>query len=337
MSSLWHFARFEFLFKTVLVTFLLLLFGEILPKVLAQTAPLKFARAVAYPIKVFSWLSYPAAYVLIRTGGRLSRLTTHNVEISMEDLADAVDLTRTSSNEEHKMLSGIVNLVNTEVEEIMRPRIDIMALDMSVDYDEVKREIIESGYSRIPVYDEDLDDIKGALYVKDLLPYINRGKDFEWQKLLRKIYFVPKHKKIDDLLRDFQENKIHIAIVVDEYGATQGLVSLEDILEEVVGEITDESDSEETFYHRINANTYLFDGKTHIVDFERVLDMDDDALADVQGRAETLAGLMLELKRDLLCKGDTVETHGVRLTVEKMEGRRVDKVKVVVNDGGSEG
>ena len=157
----------------------------------------------------------------------------------MEDLADAVDLTRTSSNEEHKMLSGIVNLVNTEVEEIMRPRIDIMALDMSVDYDEVKREIIESGYSRIPVYDEDLDDIKGALYVKDLLPYINRGKDFEWQKLLRKIYFVPKHKKIDDLLRDFQENKIHIAIVVDEYGATQGLVSLEDILEEVVGEIDD--------------------------------------------------------------------------------------------------
>ena len=235
------------------------------------------------------------------------------------------------------MLSGIVNLVNTEVEEIMRPRIDIMALDMSVDYDEVKREIIDSGYSRIPVYDEDLDDIKGALYVKDLLPYINRGKDFEWQKLLRKIYFVPKHKKIDDLLRDFQENKIHIAIVVDEYGATQGLVSLEDILEEVVGEITDESDSEETFYHRINANTYLFDGKTHIVDFERVLDMDDDALADVQGRAETLAGLMLELKRDLLRKGDTVETHGVRLTVEKMEGRRVDKVKVVVNDGGSEG
>lgn len=235
------------------------------------------------------------------------------------------------------MLSGIVNMVNTEVEEIMRPRIDITALDMNSGYDEVKRVIIGSGYSRIPVYDEDLDDIKGALYVKDLLPYINRGDDFEWQKLLRKIYFVPKHKKIDDLLRDFQENKIHVAIVVDEYGATQGLVSLEDILEEVVGEITDESDSEETFYHRINANTYLFDGKTHIVDFERVLDMEDDAMSDVQGRAETLAGLMLELKRDLLRKGDTVETHGVRLTVDRMDGRRVDKIKVVVsNDDGSE-
>ena len=330
MSSLWHFARFEFLFKTVLVTFLLLLFGEILPKVLAQTAPLKFARAVAYPIKVFSWLSYPAAYVLIRTGGRLSRLTTHNVEISMEDLADAVDLTRTSSNEEHKMLSGIVNLVNTEVEEIMRPRIDIMALDMSVDYDEVKREIIESGYSRIPVYDEDLDDIKGALYVKDLLPYINRGKDFEWQKLLRKIYFVPKHKKIDDLLRDFQENKIHIAIVVDEYGATQGLVSLEDILEEVVGEITDESDSEETFYHRINANTYLFDGKTHIGDFERILQLPENTFADVKGEAETLAGLMLEIKRDFLKKGDVVTTHDLRFTAHTIEGRRIDKVQVTL-------
>ena len=224
MNSLWHFARYEFLFKTVFVTFLLLLFGEILPKVLAQTVPIPFARAVAYPVRAFSWLCYPATYVLIRAGGRLSRLATHNVEISMEDLADAVDLTRTSSNEEHKMLSGIVNMVNTEVEEIMRPRIDITALDMNSGYDEVKRVIIGSGYSRIPVYDEDLDDIKGALYVKDLLPYINRGDDFEWQKLLRKIYFVPKHKKIDDLLRDFQENKIHVAIVVDEYGATQGLV-----------------------------------------------------------------------------------------------------------------
>ena len=330
IDSLFTFLRFEFLFKTVLVTFLLLLFGEILPKVLAQTAPLKFARAVAYPIKVFSWLSYPAAYVLIRTGGRLSRLATHNVEISMEDLADAVDLTRTSSNEEHKMLSGIVNLVNTEVEEIMRPRIDIMALDMSVDYDEVKREIIESGYSRIPVYDEDLDDIKGALYVKDLLPYINRGKDFEWQKLLRKIYFVPKHKKIDDLLRDFQENKIHIAIVVDEYGATQGLVSLEDILEEVVGEITDESDSEETFYHRINANTYLFDGKTHIGDFERILQLPENTFADVKGEAETLAGLMLEIKRDFLKKGDVVTTHDLRFTAHTIEGRRIDKVQVTL-------
>ena len=231
------------------------------------------------------------------------------------------------------MLEGIVNFVNTEVEEIMRPRIDITAVDITDNFEQVKSIIIESGYSRIPVYDEDLDNIKGALYVKDLLPHINCGDEFGWQQLLRKIYFVPKHKKIDDLLRDFQENKIHVAIVVDEYGATQGLVSLEDIVEEVVGEISDESDVDESFYERIDDNTYIFDGKTHIVDFERVVDCEEDIFADVQGRAETLAGLMLELRRDLLKKGDMVEAHDIRFTVQSMDGRRVDKIKVVVGVG----
>ena len=219
MDSLFVFARFEFLFKTVLVTFLLLLFGEILPKVFSQQNPRAFARMVVYPIKFFGFVTYPLAYVLVRTGGRLSRMASRGAEISMEELADAVDLTRTASPQEHQMLSGIVNFVNTEVEEIMRPRVDLTALDIKSSYEQVKRTIIESGYSRIPVYDEDLDNIKGALYVKDLLPHIACGDEFGWQQLLRKIYFVPKHKKIDDLLRDFQENKIHVAIVVDEYGA----------------------------------------------------------------------------------------------------------------------
>ncbi len=330
MNELFVFTRFEFLFKTVLVTFLLLLFGEILPKVFSQSNPRGFARMVVFPIRVFEWICYPLSYVLVRTGGRISRLASRNAEISMEELADAVDLARGSSQEEHQMLSGIVSFVNTEVEEIMRPRIDITALDIKSTYEQVKSVIIDSGYSRIPVYDEDLDNIKGALYVKDLLPHINCGDEFGWQQLLRKIYFVPKHKKIDDLLREFQESKIHVAIVVDEYGATQGLVSLEDILEEVVGEISDESDEDESFYERLNNNTYLFDGKTHIVDFERVIDAGEDIFADVQGRAETLAGLMLELRRDLLKKGDTVEAHGIRFTVQKMDGRRVDKIKVVV-------
>ena len=331
MDSLFVFARFEFLFKTVLVTFLLLLFGEILPKVFSQQNPRAFARMVVYPIKFFGFVTYPLAYVLVRTGGRLSRMASRGAEISMEELADAVDLTRTASPQEHQMLSGIVNFVNTEVEEIMCPRVDLTALDIKSSYEQVKRTIIESGYSRIPVYDEDLDNIKGALYVKDLLPHIACGDEFGWQQLLRKIYFVPKHKKIDDLLRDFQENKIHVAIVVDEYGATQGLVSLEDILEEVVGEISDESDEEETFYERLGENTYLFDGKSHIVDFERVVGCDEDIFADVQGRAETLAGLMLEIRRDLLRKGDTVEAHGIRFTVHAMDGHRVDKIKVEVN------
>ena len=320
----------EFVIKSVLVTFLLLLFGEILPKVFSQSNPRSFARFVVYPVKLFRFITYPLSYVLVRTGGRLSRMAVRQDEISMEQLADAVDLARGSSHEERKMLSGIINFVNTEVEEIMRPRIDITALDIKSSFEQVKATIIESGYSRIPVYDEDLDNIKGALYVKDLLPYINCGNEYGWQQLLRKIYFIPKHKKIDDLLRDFQENKIHIAIVVDEYGATQGLVSLEDILEEVVGEISDESDVDESFYERVNANTYIFDGKTHIGDFERVLELDEDCMQDVQGRAETLAGLMLELKRDLLKKGDMVEAHNIRFTVHQMEAHRVDKIKVVV-------
>lgn len=332
MDRLFVFNRFEFLFKTVLVTFLLLLFGEILPKVLSQGNPRGFARMVVYLVKFFGWITSPMSYVLVRTCGRISRFATRNAEISMEELADAVDLAKGSaqSQQEHQMLEGIVNFVNTEVEEIMRPRIDIVALEITDTFEQVKRTIIESGYSRIPIYDEDLDNIKGALYVKDLLPHINSGDEFGWQQLIRKIYFVPKHKKIDDLLRDFQENKIHVAIVVDEYGATQGLVSLEDILEEVVGEISDESDVEESFYERLNANTYIFDGKTHIVDFERVVDLGEDIFADVQGRAETLAGLMLELRRDLLKKGDMVEAHNIRFTVSKMDGRRVDKIKVVV-------
>ena len=325
-----HSATFEFVVKSVLVTFLLLLFGEILPKVFSQGNPRGFARFALYPIKLFRIITYPLSYILVRTGGRLSRMASRGTEISMEELADAVDLARGSSPQEHQMLSGIVNFVNTEVEEIMRPRIDIVAVELTSTYEQVKATIIESGYSRIPVYDEDLDNIKGALYVKDLLPHINSGDEFGWQQLLRQIDFVPKHKKIDDLLRDFQENKIHVAIVVDEYGATQGLVSLEDILEEVVGEISDESDEDESFYERIDANTYLFDGKTHIVDFERVLHCEEDLFADVQGRAETLAGLMLELKRDLLRKGDMVEAHNVRFTVQNMDGRRVDKIKVVV-------
>ena len=322
----------EFVIKSVIVTFLLLLFGEILPKVLSQGNPRSFARFVVYPIKAFGWITYPLSYVLVRTGGRISRIASRNAEISMEELADAVDLARGSSKEEHQMLSGIVSFVNTEVAEIMRPRIDIVAVDIKATYSQLRAIITESGYSRIPVYDEDLDDIKGALYVKDLLPYLNNGDEFGWQQLLRKIYFVPKHKKIDDLLRDFQENKIHVAIVVDEYGATQGLVSLEDILEEVVGEISDESDIEESFYERLNANTYIFDGKTHIVDFERVIGCGEDTMADVQGRAETLAGLMLELRRDLLKKDDMVEAHNIRFTVQKMDGRRIDKIKVVVRD-----
>jgi gliding motility-associated protein GldE len=332
IDELFEIVRFEFLFKTVLVTFILLLFGEILPKVTAQASPVRFAAFAARPITALRALFYPISWLLLRAGDRISRRAAHHRDISLDDLADAMDMTRTASKEEQGMLSGIVNFVNTEVIEIMRPRVDMTAVSITENYEQVRRTIIGSGFSRIPIYEGDPDHIQGTLYVKDLLPYINRDADFDWRQLIRKPYFVPGHKKINDLLADFQRSKVHMAVVVDEYGSTLGLVSLEDIIEEVVGEISDESDRDESFYTRIGENVYLFDGKTHIGDFERVLELDEDTFADVQGRAETLAGLMLELKRDFLRKGDTVTSHGIRLVVETVDGRRIDKIKVILNE-----
>ena len=328
IDSLFTFLRFEFLFKTVLVTFLLLLFGEILPKVLAQTVPVGFASAVARPLLALRRIFYPLSYALVHASSRISEKAAHRSEISLDELADAVDMTQSSCREEHVMLSGIVSFVNTEVQEIMKPRVDMTALDIKDDYETVKRTIIESGFSRIPVYEEDMDNIRGTLYVKDLLPYINNDRDFAWQQLIRKPFFVPEHKKINDLLADFQTNKIHMAVVVDEYGSTLGLVSLEDIIEEIVGEISDESDNDECFYTRLDARSYLFEGKTHLGDFERILELGEDAFADVRGEAETLAGLMLELKRDFPRKGDVFTAHDIRFTVQETEGHRIDKIRV---------
>ena len=321
----------DFLIKTVVVTFILLLFGEIMPKVFTQSNPVKMARIFSVPFKFFRWALYPLAFVLMRTSRHVSRFASKSAEISIEELADAVDLTETGSEEEQKMLSGIISFGNTEVVEIMHSRVDITGIEYDADYDAVRKVIVETGYSRIPVYGDDLDDVRGVLYVKDLLPHISEGRDFEWQSLLRKPYFVPEHMMIDDLLKAFQKKKIHIAIVVDEYGATQGLVSLEDVLEEVVGEITDESDDEERLYEKIGENTYIFDAKIHIGEFERALGFDEETFSDVEGHAETLAGLMMELKRDLPRRGDELSAHGVRFFIATMDGRRVDKVKVEVD------
>ncbi len=330
VDRLFSFNHFEFLFKTVLVTFLLLLFGEVLPKVFAQTVPLHFARFAARPLLVMRTLVYPFAMVLVRTGNTISEHASHRNEISLDELADAVDMTHAENSEEHEMLSGIVNFVNTEVQEIMKPRVDIAAIELTADYEALKALIMNSGFSRIPVYDEDIDNIRGVLYVKDLMPYIGRGNEFGWQQLIRKPYFVPEHKKINDLLEDFQSNKVHMAIVVDEYGSTLGLISLEDIIEEIVGEISDESDVDEKLYTTLGPKCYLFEGKAHIVDFERILDLDEDTFSDVRGEAETLAGMMLELKRDFPRKGDSFVAHDIRFTVSEMERHRIDKIKVEV-------
>ncbi|MBQ2027042.1 MAG: gliding motility-associated protein GldE [Alistipes sp.] len=326
-----HNATLEFLFTGVLVTFLLLLFGEILPKIVAQTSNVKVALTFAQPLVVLRWLFSPFSYILINTSGRVGKMATPSGEnISIEELADAVDMTTEPESEEQKILSGIVGIASREVEDIMRPRIDIKAVELTMTFTEIKQFITETGYSRLPVYNEDLDDIKGILFVKDLLEHIAKGDEFGWQRLIREPYFVPMHKKVTAVLEDFQRQKFHMAIVVDEYGATQGLISLEDILEEVVGEISDESDVDESFYRRLNENTYLFEGKTHIVDVTRVLDLEDDIFEDVQGRAETVAGLMLEIKRNFLKKGDEVSAHGIRFIVDSMEGHRIDKIKIIV-------
>ena len=323
----------EFLFISVLVTFLLLFFGEILPKIVAQTANVKLALAFSQPLVILRWVFYPFSYILINTSGRVGKMAANPIadNISIEELADAVDMTTEPESEEQKILSGIVGIASREVEDIMRPRIDIKAVEQTMTFTEVKRVITETGYSRLPVYNEDIDDIKGVIFVKDLLEHISKGDEFGWQRLIREPYFVPMHKRVTAVLEDFQRQKFHMAIVVDEYGATQGLISLEDILEEVVGEISDESDVDESFYKRLNDNTYLFEGKSHIVDVVRILDLTDGIFEDIQGRAETIAGLMLEINRNFLKKGDEVSAHGIRFIVESIEGHRIDKIKIIVN------
>ncbi len=332
IDSLFTFERFEILFKMVIVTFVLLLFGEIVPKVLAQSAPRAFARVAAPVLGGLQRLFYPLSLILMKAGSRLGQHAVHHSEISLDELADAVDLTQSATKEERGILSGIINFINTEVQEIMRSRVDMTTISLTDPYSKVKSVIIEAGYSRIPIHDDNLDNICGILYVKDLLPYVDK-EEVAWQQLLRKPYFVPEHKKINDLLEEFQSNKVHVAIVVDEYGSTLGLVSLEDIIEEIVGEISDESDNDEKLYTRLDKYTYIFEGKTHIGDFERILSLEEDIFADVQGDAETLAGLILELKRSIPKVGDSITTHDIRLTVDSMggeSGRRIEKIRVVM-------
>lgn len=331
LNTLFVFHRFGFLVHTVVVTFVLLLCGEVLPKVFAQGSTMRVALWFAQPLSLLRWLVYPLSRTLVKTSNMASeRLMQRSNEISIEDLADAVDMTTTSSTEEQKILSGIVNFADREVEEIMRPRMDIVGVEQTMNFGQVRDIITTSGYSRLPVYAESIDNIKGTLFVKDLIAHANREEDFGWQSLIREPYIVPMHKQVTDLLEDFRHDKVHMAIVVDEYGATQGLVTLEDILEEVVGEISDESDIDESFYERIDKNTYIFDGKTHIVDMLRVLQLDDELFEDVQGRAETIAGLMLEIKRNFLKKGEQLTSHNIRFMVTAVDGHRIDKIKVTI-------
>ncbi len=328
-----HSPLLGFVITVILITFLLLLFGEIMPKVYANRFAPKFARRMAIPLVILDKVFQPLIFILVRSTGLVNRRLAKKVKnISMDDLSEALDLATDVVENEKEMLEGIVRFSNLEVSEIMKPRTDVVAVDIETDLDTLTRVIIDSGFSRIPVYEETSDHLKGILYVKDLLPHINQKNKFNWQKLIREPFFVPETKKINDLLKEFQEKKIHLAIVVDEYGGTEGIVTMEDILEEVVGEITDESDEQEVFYRRIDARNFAFDGKTLLNDFYKVTELDDELFDEVKGDAETVAGLLLELKGGFPRMKDVMQCKGIEFTVLAMDKRRIKEVKVFLKN-----
>lgn len=323
-----------FVIQVAVITFLLLLFGEIIPKVYANRFAPRFAKRMAIPLLLLDRMFQPLIFLLIRSTGLVNRrLARKKQNITMDDLEEALDLATGVVKDEKYMLEGIVRFSNLEVSEIMKPRTDVVAVDIQTGLRELISVIIDSGFSRIPVFEENSDNLKGILYVKDLLPHINEKEGFKWQKLIREPFYVPETKKINDLLKEFQEKKIHLAIVVDEYGGTEGIVTLEDILEEVVGEITDESDEAEELYRRIDARTTVFDGKTLLNDFYKVTELDDELFDDVKGDAETVAGLILELKGGFPRVNDIIHCKKVEFTVLGMDKRRIKEVKVYLKDG----
>ena len=324
----------EFLCITILLTFLLLLFGEIMPKVYSRQTPLKFCRRVVGGVMFLRKLFWPLETILIRSGMLAEKvMQKENRQLSVDDLEQALELTdKNDIKEEQSMLQGIIRFGDETAKEVMTSRQDIVDLDIRSSYADVLKCIVENNYSRIPVYQDNTDNIRGVLYIKDLLPHLGKPASFRWQSLIRPPYFVPETKKIDDLLREFQDNKVHIAIVVDEFGGTCGIVTLEDILEEIVGEINDEFDEDEKTYSKLNYNTYLFEGKTLLSDFCRILQIDDDEFSDVEGDADTLAGLLLEIKGDFLSIHEKIDYLNYTFEVVGLEERRISRVKVIIHE-----
>lgn len=323
----------QFLCITVLLTFLLLLFGEIMPKVYSRQNPLLFCRRAVRGIMFFRKLFWPVENILLRSGMLAEKVVQkENHVLSVNELEQALELTDTEDiKDEQSMLQGIIRFGDETAKEIMTVRQDIVNINIESNFSDVLKCIVDNNYSRIPVYQDTSDNIKGILYIKDLLPHLSKHSTFRWQSLIRPPYFVPETKKIDALLREFQKNKMHIAIVVDEFGGTSGLVTLEDILEEIVGEINDEFDDEGNTYSKINYNTYIFEGKTLLTDFYKIIDANEDVFSDVEGEADTLAGMLLEIKGDFLSIHEKIEYKNYLFEIVGIEGRRISKVKVVIN------
>lgn len=324
----------QFLSLTVLLTFLLLLFGEIMPKVYSRQDPLGFCRKCVGGITFCRKLFWPIENVLLRSGVLAEKVVQKESHVlSVDDLEQALELTdKDDIKDEQSMLKGIIRFGDETAKEVMTSRQDIVGIDIRSTYQEVLNCVIENNYSRIPVYQNSADNIRGILYIKDLLPHLSKPTTFRWQSLMRPPYFVPETKKIDDLMREFQEDKVHIAIVVDEFGGTSGLVTLEDILEEIVGEINDEYDEEDKTYTKLNYNTYIFEGKTLLTDFCKILNVVDDEFSDVEGDADTLAGLLLEIKGDFLSVHEKIDYKNYTFEIVSIEERRISKVKVIVHE-----
>ncbi|WP_250433304.1 gliding motility-associated protein GldE [Hanstruepera flava] len=323
----------QFVLEVIVITFLILLFGEILPKIYASRNRLKFSLFMAYPLRVldflFSPLSLPMRSITLAIHNKFGKQKSN---ISVDQLSQALELTSEADTtvEEQKILQGIVSFGNTDTKQVMRPRIDIFALNISEKYVDIIPEIVENGYSRIPVYEENIDSIKGILYVKDLLPYIDR-KQFDWTTLLREPFFVPENKKLDDLMAEFQDKKVHLAVVVDEYGGTSGLISLEDIIEEIVGDISDEFDDEDLIYSKLDNNNYVFEGKTALKDFYKITKLENETLFEEQkGEAETIAGFVLEISKSFPKQGSKINFENYVFTVEALDQKRIKRIKVTL-------
>ncbi len=332
-----HSSAVSFIFKTVILTFLILLFGEVIPKLYATNFNIKFAAMASAPLKAAVSLFSPLTALLVRSTRLVNKVVpAQTEELSVDDLTRALEVSEVKDPDDKELLEGILSFGDKTVSDIMRPRVDVVDIDQEDTFDEVVHKVIETGYSRMPVYEETPDNIKGILYAKDLLPYIgNRDNSFKWQRLMRPAYFVPETRMLNDLLEDFRKKKMHMAIIVDEYGCTQGIATLEDVLEEIVGDINDEYDNEEKSYNRINKDTWMFDGKTLLSDFARVVDIDEDELGEHAEEAETIAGLLLDIKGDFLQEKEVVKHGRFTFTVIKVVKHRIAKVKVTVKEEAS--
>lgn len=316
-----------FFIQVIIVTFLLLLFGEIIPKVYATQYSKGFCTFMAYPLVILSKIFKPISFILTNTTSFFDKRLHKKENISMVDLSQALELASEDIREEKEILEGIVKFGNINCEEVMTARVNVIALDIKTDFDKVKEYIINSGFSRLPVYFKTFDNIKGVLYVKDLLPHIHKQKSFKWQSLIRPPYFVPEIKKISDLLEDFQEKKTHLAFVVDEYGGCSGIVTMEDILEEIVGEISDELDDEELMYTLSKTGAYIFEASILLNDFFKIVKLDDNSFDEIKGEADTLAGLILEIKGEIPETKDEIIYKNFKFTILSVDNRRIKKIQ----------